>query len=127
MDAVFVARADQPPMLHAHLPLLIKAASLANLSKPPIRLVSLPSKAEERLIAALKLRRVGVIGLLNEAPGADALVEFLRMTVSVVEVPWLQEATVGRYLPVEIRAVETSAPVEEKRKRLRQEEIVEKD
>ena len=119
MTAVFVARADQPSILAAHLPLLIQTASLAYPSKPPIRLVSLPSKANERLSTSLDLPRVGVIGLLEGAPGTDDLVEFVRRNVSAVEMPWLQGAMVGSYLPVSIKVVETSAPVAPRRKGLR--------
>ena len=116
MIAVFVARADQPSMLTAHFPLLIQTASLASPLKPPIRLVSLPNRADERLSTNMGLPRVGIIGLLDGAPGADGLVELVRRSVPGVEVPWLQEAAVGKYLPVSIKAIETSAPVAQKRR-----------
>ena len=116
MTAVFVARANLPAMLIAHLPLLITMASSAFPLKPPIRLVSLPSNAEERLSTSLGLPRVGIIGLLDGAPGADGLVEFVRRSISTVEIPWVQKASVGRYLPVSIKATETSAPRTQKRK-----------
>lgn len=127
MDAVFVARADQQPILHAHLPLLIKAASFANPSKPPIRLVSLPTRAEQKLIAALEVPRVGMIGLLDQAPGADALLELVRAKVSPLEIPWLQEAMAGHYMPVEIRSTETTAPAKQAPRRSRQVETGEKE
>lgn len=111
---IFVPCADQPSILHAHIPLLIEAVSLASPWKLPVRLVSLPQKADERLSAALGLPRTGMIGLLEGAPEAAALVELVRMKAPVVNVPWLQEAVVGDYLPVTIKAIETSVPVEQK-------------
>lgn len=127
MNAVFVARADQHPLLHAHLPLLINAASLAHPSKPPIRLVSLPSRAEQRLSAALNVARVGIIGLLDQAPGADALLKLVRAKTPVLEVPWLQDAIAGRYLPVSIKSIETTAPMNQRLKEPRRNEDLQKE
>lgn len=127
MIAVFVARADQPAMLHAHLPLLIKAASLADPTHPPISLVSLPKRAEERLVAALKVARVGIVGFFNDAPRADALLDLVRLKVSPVEVPWLEAAMAGKYLPVQIRSIETTVPVKDKSRAVRQDETGKKN
>jgi hypothetical protein len=58
MRAVFVARGDtSSTMLYSHLPMM---ASML----PHMRLVSLTKGAEARLCETLRLKRVGVIGLL---------------------------------------------------------------
>ena len=72
--------------------------------------------AEERLGAALSIPRVGLIGLIDGAPESKGLIEFVRKCVPQVEVPWIQEAMAGAYLPVKINEIETSAPLESKRK-----------
>lgn len=77
--AVFVSRAGQPPMMHPHLPYLIKAASLFSPSLPSMGLITLPSGAEARLSNALGIRRVGLVGLLYDSPGALDLVDVLRL------------------------------------------------
>ncbi|MCJ1270671.1 RNase P and RNase MRP subunit [Lobaria immixta] len=85
--AIFVPHAEQPKILHSHLPVLIKAASLGSPSLPPIRLVPLASGAEARLIKALGIPRVGLIGLMDNAPAASQLIQLTRTHVPVVEIP----------------------------------------
>ncbi len=114
--AVFVPREDQPSILHSHLPLLTTTASLASSPSLKARLVSLPKGAVEKLRAALGIPRVGLVGLMEDAPGSVPLVKFVREHVPLVEVPWLQEVGTGAYLPVEIKSIQTSAPVEAKLK-----------
>ncbi len=114
LAAIFVPRFDQPSILHSNLPLLIEAASLASPSSPQPSLVTLPKGADERLSAAIAIPRVGLIGLLDGAPNADLIINFIRQHVPKVEVPWLDEAARGLYRPVNIKAVETNVPVEKK-------------
>ena len=116
LAAVFALRSGQPPVLYAHLPLLVRAANLAVPSSTSTRLISLPEGAEVRLKSVLGIPRVGMIGLMNGAPNASSLVEFIRANVPEMEVPWLQEAIKGEYLPVKINAIQTFAPRKRKQK-----------
>lgn len=116
--AVFVLGSDRPSILYSHLPLLIKTASLVSSSSPPPRLVSLPKGAEERLSAALSIPRAGLIGFIEGAPNTDSFIDFIRQQVPEVEVPWLHEAAAGAYLPVNIRTIQTSAPANQKKRKL---------
>ncbi|KAI9773605.1 MAG: hypothetical protein M1840_006879 [Geoglossum simile] len=84
--AVFVSRSPQPALMHAHLPLLTAAASLSHSENPPITLVTLPKGAETRLVSALGIPRVSVVGLLEGATGSTALVEFVRKNVGAVDI-----------------------------------------
>lgn len=85
LRAVFVCRADgHPTQLHAHLPLLCQ------LVKPPVKLLALPKGAESRLTECLGIPRLGVLGLLDGAPGADILFELVQ-SLPTVEVPWVNE------------------------------------
>ena len=102
--AVFVARHDQPLSMHSHLPLLIKATSIASPYLPCPRLVTLPKAAQQRLSTALAIPRVGLIGLIHGAPRTETLVDIIRHKVPEVEVPWLDEEAKGGYLPVNIKA-----------------------
>ena len=116
LAAVFALRSGQPPVLYSHLPLLVRAANLAVPSSPSTRLISLPEGAEVRLRSALGIPRVGLIGLMNGAPNASSLVDFIRANVPEMEVPWLQEAIKGEYLPVKINAIQSVAPRKPKQK-----------
>lgn len=109
--AVFVSRSDQPSIMHSHLPMLIQAASLAPTSSQDIKLVILPKGAEKRLSAALGIPRVGIVGLMDGAPAASPLMDFVRKHVPKVEIPWLAEAEAGGYLPVKINIIHTTAPM----------------
>ena len=111
LDAVFVPRSDQPSIMHSHLPMLVQAASMAPLSSPHIKLVVLPKGAEAKLSSALGIPRVGLIGLMEGAPAASPLIEFVKQHVPEVEVPWLVEAEAGVYLPVQINIIHTTAPL----------------
>ena len=110
--AVFVPQVEQPTILHAHLPLLIKSASLASPSLPPTRLIALPKGAEARLSKALGIPRVGLVGLTDNSPHASQLIEFSRIHVPEVKIPWLQESTAGLYLPPVINKIHTTTYTE---------------
>ncbi len=116
LAAVFVPHSDQPTMLYAHIPLLAQMASSAFATLPSTRLVVLSEGAEQRLGSALKIPRVGLIGLSKDAPGSAALIDFVRQKVHEIEVPWLDEAVAGSCLPVKIDEIETTAPIGPKRK-----------
>lgn len=88
--AVFVSRGEKPPMMHSHLPYLVKADSLFSPSLPSMGLTTLPSGAEARLSNALGVRPMGLMGLLYDSPGALDLVDVLRAQAPAVEIPWVQ-------------------------------------
>lgn len=103
--AIFVPYMKQSSKLYAHLPILVKTASMAFPHLPAIRLVTLPVDAENRLSKALQIPRVGLIGLECDAPGVSALAEMVRANVPELIVPWLQESKAGAYLPTNIKAI----------------------
>ena len=121
LAAIFVPRSDQAPILSSHLPLLVHTASLARSASPATRLVNLPKGAEARLCAAAHLPRVSFVGLFEDAPNATPLVDFVRERVAPIDVPWLKEVGTGIYIPVDIKALETTAPAESKAAKRRQE------
>ncbi|TGZ82050.1 hypothetical protein EX30DRAFT_394930 [Ascodesmis nigricans] len=85
LRCVFVCRADgHPTQLHAHLP------ALCQLAKPPVKLLALPKGAESRLTESLGIPRLGVLGLVEGAPGTDILWEAIE-PLPTVEVPWVKE------------------------------------
>ena len=107
--AIFVPYMKQSSKLYAHLPILVKTASMAFPHLPAIRLVTLPVDAENRLSEALKIPRVGLIGLECDAPGVSALAEMIRANVPELIVPWLQESKAGAYLRTDIKAIYPNA------------------
>ncbi|KAI9791099.1 MAG: hypothetical protein M1816_004330 [Peltula sp. TS41687] len=115
--AVFVPRSSQPSVLHAHLPLLTYTASMAHPSLPPTRLVTLPKGSEVKLCDALALPRISFIGIMEQAPHASPLIEYVRQHVRAIDVPWLRPVARGEYLPVHINAIQTTAPVVSKAKK----------
>lgn len=116
LAAVFVPPLDQSSVLHSHLPILIRTASLARPSLSPTRLIMLPKGAEERLSAALSIPRLGLIGLIDDVGTiAYEFIEFIRQNVAEVEVPWIQNAAVGPYLPVNIKTIQSRTPANPKK------------
>ncbi|MCJ1467098.1 hypothetical protein MMC07_005720 [Pseudocyphellaria aurata] len=113
--AIFVPRAEQPKILHSHLPVLIKTASLGSPDLLPIRLVPLASGAEAQLSKALGIPRVGIVGLMDHAPNASQLVQLTRAHVPAVEIPWLQESTSGVFLPTKVNTIHSTTSADSKK------------
>lgn len=63
----------------------------------------------------LGLPRVGFLGLMEDAPDATELVNFVREKVESVNVPLLEEAPRASYLPLQVQITETSAPMVQKK------------
>ena len=122
LAAVFVPREGHPSILHAHLPILCKVASMAFPQSLSTRLVWLPKGAEERLASALRLPRVGIVGIVEAAPGSASVIDYVRQHVRAVEVPWVELAKSGVYLPVKIKTIQTTTPVNSKSKGPQQDE-----
>jgi len=101
MRAVFIARGDTSSThLYAHFPLMSSML-------PNVRLVSLAKGAETRLRETLKLRRVGVIGVLDGAPGADTLFELVEGKVPRIEHGlWTPDGTAD-FVPTRVKWVES--------------------
>ncbi|KAF2086517.1 hypothetical protein K490DRAFT_66710 [Saccharata proteae CBS 121410] len=105
ITAIFIPASPNSP-IHAHLPILCATAS-AKTTTPtasPTLLVPLKPSTEAKLATALGVPRLGVVGLLAGAPGADTLVQYVRDHVEPVDVPWLREVGAGKYLGVNVRA-----------------------
>lgn len=103
--AVFLPK-PKNDLLYAHLPVLALTASTAHADKPVTRLVPMPAGAEEKLANILHIPRAGVVGVMQNAPGADALIAYVVEHVEAVKVPWLEEARLGRYLATKVNPVE---------------------
>ncbi|KAF2144133.1 uncharacterized protein K452DRAFT_267305 [Aplosporella prunicola CBS 121167] len=101
----------KPPndITYAHLPLLSQAASSTLPAATATRLVPLKASSEQKLASALGLPRVGVVGVMEGAPGAAPLLDYVRAHLAAVEVPWIREAKNAQYLDVNIQAVSTGA------------------
>ncbi|KAI1180000.1 hypothetical protein F4777DRAFT_530647 [Nemania sp. FL0916] len=107
-SAIFVARSGQPNALSSHLPQMVAVACKSHPSQPPIRLVELPRACESRLCESLGIHRVSCIGIYANAPNSNALIDFTRNHVGIIQVPWLQEAGKAEYRAVKIKATETA-------------------
>lgn len=97
MAAIFLPRPAND-ILYTHLPPLCYTASLANKSAPDIRLVLLDRSAERRLAASMGIPRAGVIGIMEDAPGSKALLEYVREQIPAVEIPWMSQALNGDWM-----------------------------
>lgn len=115
-SVIFVARSGQPNALSSHLPQMVAVASKSCPSQPHTRLVELPRACETRLSESLGIPRVSCIGICADAPNSRALVDFIREHVPVIEVPWLGEASEGKYRSTKINTLETVVGARKKAK-----------
>lgn len=99
---IFLTAASMNHLPYSHLPTLTSLASATRPHALQIRLVQLGVVAEIKLCEALGIPRVGVIGVLEGAPGAIPLIEYVRGTVEAVDVPWTREVGAGKWLGTKI-------------------------
>lgn len=56
------------------------------------RLLAVPPGVEPVIAEALHIPHVGALGILEGAPGADALVAYVREHVGLTRCTWIEEA-----------------------------------
>ncbi|KAF2715126.1 hypothetical protein K504DRAFT_396169 [Pleomassaria siparia CBS 279.74] len=81
-------------LAHAHLPTLLhlSAARPSGSTHSALpRLVTLPPSSENRIASALHIPRVGAIAVLESAPGADFLIQYVREKVGFVECAYIDQ------------------------------------
>ncbi|KAH9867832.1 hypothetical protein IAQ61_007136 [Plenodomus lingam] len=90
---------------HAHLPTLLHIATLSSPTTPTTktRLVPLPTSTDPRLASYLGIPRVAALAIMQDAPGAQTLVEYVRSHVDVTECPWVDEAMAPRWKGANVR------------------------
>ncbi|EPQ62255.1 BgtA-20184 [Blumeria graminis f. sp. tritici] len=113
-SAIFVVSDSLPQIIHEHLPELVIAASLATPQIPGTRLIQLPTSCSTQLCLSLGLPSVSTVGILEGAPHSKSLIEFVRQCVPMVISPWFREVKCNSYLPVQVKAIESSAPLTKK-------------
>ncbi|KAL8796371.1 MAG: hypothetical protein Q9195_001278 [Heterodermia aff. obscurata] len=101
LAAVFISHSNQASKLYAHLPVLIRAGNEGTPEALTTRVVMLPEAAEAKLSTALKIPRVGIIGLMS-APLALELIDLVRAKVPPLKLPQLEQVAAGIFLPVNI-------------------------
>jgi ribonuclease P/MRP protein subunit POP3 len=84
------------------LPLLAHLSSSHHPALPPTRLIPLSVTSESKLCKALGISRVGIIGVFDEAPGAAALMDYVREKVEVTDVPWARQVAKGEWLGTKV-------------------------
>ncbi|CAJ2510158.1 Uu.00g060580.m01.CDS01 [Anthostomella pinea] len=117
-SVVFVARSGQANMLNSHLPQMVAVASNSHPSRIPTRLVGLSKACEDRLSESLGIPRASCIALCDDAPNSEALVEFIRQRVPIVDVPWLKVASQAEHQPTKINTIETSIGAKKQRSKV---------
>jgi len=102
LSILFVCRQSLPDIITSSLPLLLATSTSLSCRA---KLVDLSPQAEAKLAHTLQQPRVGVLGLQENTPQADILMNFVHQNIAPVEVPWLDQAG-PCYLPVNIKAIE---------------------
>lgn len=96
--SVVVLTHPQPSLSpsHAHIPTLLHLATVRQdpkvASLKSTRLVCLATSSDARFASALHIPRVGAIGILQGAPGAKALEDYVTKHVGLTECAWVEEA-----------------------------------
>ncbi|KAK5989045.1 hypothetical protein PT974_10543 [Cladobotryum mycophilum] len=105
---VFVARGNQSSAFNCHFPQMVGMAS-KNLSQvEKTRLIGFSKPCSDRLSSTLGLPRVSSIAVRCDAPGADALLTFVRKNVAPIDVPWVDGNMDIQYQTTQINSIETT-------------------
>ncbi|UNI21498.1 Ribonuclease P [Purpureocillium takamizusanense] len=108
---VFVARGNQSSAFNCHFPRMVGAATRALPYAERTRLVGFSKPCSERLSSVLGVARVSSVAVMRDAPGAEALLAFVRKTVSPVDTSWLEGSKASAYRPTQIGSTETTVGV----------------
>ncbi|KAF2634100.1 hypothetical protein P280DRAFT_464155 [Massarina eburnea CBS 473.64] len=108
ISLVIIPHPHPPSSLpHAHIPALIHLANLETPSPsiPPTatRLIAVPPPAESLLSTALYIPSISALAILEDAPGANALVQYVREHVGVTECRWIDEAMAAEWKGVVVK------------------------
>lgn len=77
---------------HAHIPTLVHLSTLSSPKATATRLLAVPPGCEPELAEALHIPHVGALAILDGAPGADALIAYVREQLDVTRCAWIEEA-----------------------------------
>ncbi|KAJ4355806.1 RNase P and RNase MRP subunit [Didymosphaeria variabile] len=85
---------NHPPasLPHANIPTLVHLSTMDSPPEKATRLLAVPPGCEPVIAEALHIPHVGALGILEGAPGADALVAYVRENVDVTRCRWIDEA-----------------------------------
>ncbi|KAF2448328.1 hypothetical protein P171DRAFT_428423 [Karstenula rhodostoma CBS 690.94] len=85
---------NHPPasLPHAHIPTLVHLSNMDSQTEKATRLLAVPPGCEPAIAEALHIPHVGALGILEGAPGADALVAYVRENVDLTRCAWIDEA-----------------------------------
>lgn len=96
--AAIVLTQDPDALPYRHLPTLSALVDRPRPSSPTLLVPLSAGSAEAKISAALGVPRVGVLGICDGAPGAEALLQYVRDNVPATVVPWIREAAAGKWL-----------------------------
>ncbi|KAL5432286.1 hypothetical protein PMIN06_012058 [Paraphaeosphaeria minitans] len=85
---------NHPPasLPHAHIPTFVHLCTMTSQKDKAIRLLAVPPGCEPAIAEALHIPHVGALAIFEGAPGADALVAYVREHVAVTRCAWIEEA-----------------------------------
>jgi ribonuclease P/MRP protein subunit POP3 len=96
---------------HAHFPTLVHLSTLQHPSpvqtsttSQTTRLVPLATSTDARLASTLHIPRVGALAIFSDAPGARALVDYVRQHVGLTECVWIDEAMKAEWKGVTVKS-----------------------
>lgn len=113
---VFVVRSGPPSAFFSHLPQMVAVSCKSQHLAEPTRLVGFSKSCETRLSACMGIPRVTSVALReDDTAQARALVDFVRKTVPVMELPWLDVASQAQFQETKINTIQ--APIGKKRQR----------
>ncbi|KTW27910.1 uncharacterized protein T551_02877 [Pneumocystis jirovecii RU7] len=102
LKVIFVCCEDiHSSILYSHFPILcgvvneifLKIETPNNNSQPGIRLVALPKGSEQQLSKAAGLKRLAAIGIMENTPHSEEIINYIFKKIPPVYIPWLANPT----------------------------------
>ncbi|KAF1967781.1 hypothetical protein BU23DRAFT_559117 [Bimuria novae-zelandiae CBS 107.79] len=91
---------------HAHIPTLVHLSTLNSSPETATRLLAFPPGCEPDIAAALHIPHVGALAVMEGAPGADALVAYVREQVGLTRCAWIDEAMRAEWKGVRVEGAD---------------------
>ncbi|CCJ30623.1 unnamed protein product [Pneumocystis jirovecii] len=92
LKVIFVCCEDiHSSILYSHFPILCETPN--NNSQPGIRLVALPKGSEQQLSKAAGLKRLAAIGIMENTPHSEEIINYIFKKIPPVYIPWLANPT----------------------------------
>lgn len=111
LAVIVVCRSVLPSPACDSLPLMVSSASSISTKTDAVRLVEITESGQMAIATAMRLPRVGMLGITNNMPSAQPFLQYIRDAFEPILVPSSTATPLPLYLPTKVKTVKTTIGV----------------